>query len=29
MSEKGTEAGSQQHKDKARKQGDSVRSREL
>ncbi len=29
MSEKGTEAGSQQHKDKARKDGDSVRSREL
>ncbi len=29
MSEKGTEAGSQQHKDKARKKGDSVRSREL
>ena len=29
MSEKGTEAGSQQHKQKARKRGDSVRSREL
>ncbi len=29
MSEKGTEAGSEQHKQKARKKGDSVRSREL
>jgi flagellar biosynthetic protein FlhB len=29
MAEKGTEAGSQQHKKKARQQGDSVRSREL
>ena len=29
MSEKGTEAGTQQHKKKAREKGDSVRSREL
>jgi flagellar biosynthetic protein FlhB len=29
MSEKGTEAGSEQHKQKARKKGDRVRSREL
>ena len=29
MAEKGTEAGSAQHKDKARKQGDRVHSREL
>ena len=29
MADKGTEAGSQQHKKKAREQGDSVRSREL
>ena len=29
MSEKGTEAGSEQHKKKAREKGDSVRSREL
>ena len=29
MSEKGTEAGTAQHKKKARDKGDSVRSREL
>ena len=29
MSEKGTEAGTLQHKKKAREQGDMVRSREL
>ena len=29
MAEKGTESGTAQHKQKARKQGDRVRSREL